>query len=216
MTPGHDGGAATVLLVDDHPLIRHGMAEMLAAEPWCAATVHGGSEREALELADRHRPDLAVVDLGLPDGGGVRLVQRLVGRLPGCRIVVLTMTRDGSTVQECLRAGAHGYLLKDSPPQVLLASLRTVRGGGTVLGPGVSSGTGPPGRPAPPFDVLTPREVQLVTLLAGGVATPGIARRLAVTEKTVRNQLAEVQAKVGAADRVQLVLLAQRSGLAAP
>jgi DNA-binding NarL/FixJ family response regulator len=200
----------TVLVLDDHPMVRHGMAVLLAAEPWVSQVVQAGSLAEARRLATMDRPDVAVVDLGLPDGDGVGFLRELTALAPGCAALVLTMTEDPGTVRAALDAGARGYVLKDADPDLVLAAVRTVAAGGRVLGPRVDDRAGPPA----PFDTLTPRELRLVVLLAGGRTARQIGSALAISEKTVRNQTAAVLAKVGVADRVQLALLAQRAGLA--
>lgn len=212
---GDDVRPALVLLVDDHPVVRRGLAAMLAGEPWVGRLIEAGTVAEALRLAVLEKPDAAVVDLGLPDGDGVSLIRRLRHAVPGCLALVLTMTQDDTTVQACLAAGATGYLLKESAPDALLPALRTVLDGGLVLGPQVASGALSGVRrdiPAP-FDVLSPRELQHVGLLADGLSGAQIAATLNVTEKTVRNQMAAILAKLGIADRVRVALLARDAGL---
>lgn len=208
---------AVVLLVDDHPIVRRGMASLLSGEPWIARLIEAGTAAEAARLATVETPDVAVVDLALPDGGGVGLIRQIKLAVPNCLVLVLTMTRDGAMVQACLAAGASGYLLKDSAPEALVPSLRTVVEGGLVLGPDVTLGSfHAPHRPSPPFDVLTPRELRHVSLLASGLSSAEIARRLDVTDKTARNQMATILTKLGVADRVQAALLARDAGLHEP
>lgn len=206
---------AVVLLVDDHPVVRRGLAALLSGESWIGRTIEAGTIAEAAKLAVLERPDTAVVDLGLPDGDGVSLIRVLRRSVPGCAVVVLTMTQDDATVQACLEAGAAGYLLKESAPDALLPALRTVRDGGMVLGPQVAA-TALVGvrRSVPsPFDLLSPRELQHVGLLASGRSGPQIADALNVTEKTIRNQMAGILAKLGVADRVQVALMARDAGI---
>lgn len=206
---------AVVLLVDDHPVVRRGLVALLGGENWIGRTIEAGTIAEASKLAVLERPDIAVVDLGLPDGDGVSLFRVLQRSTPQCSIVVLTMTHDDATMRTCLEAGASGYLLKESAPDALLPALRTVRDGGLVLGPQVATNAlvGVRRSVPSPFDVLSPRELQHVGLLASGRSGPQIASALNVTEKTVRNQMAGILAKVGAADRVQVALMARDAGL---
>ncbi len=207
--------SALVLLVDDHPVVRRGLAAMLNGAPWVGRLVEAGTVADALRLGVLERPGVAIVDLGLPDGDGVSLIRRLRHAVPDCAVLVLTMTQDDATVQACLAAGATGYLLKESAPDALLPALRTVLDGGLVLGPRVSTVALNNGRrsvPAP-FDLLSPRELQHVGLLAEGLSGGQIADALDVTEKTVRNQMAAILAKLGVADRVRLALLARDAGL---
>lgn len=206
---------ATVLLVDDHPVVRRGLAAMLHGEAWVGRLVEAGTVADALRIAVLEKPNAAVVDLGLPDGDGVSLIRRLRHAVPGCLVLVLTMTQDDATVQACLSAGATGYLLKESAPDALLPALRTVLDGGLVLGPRVATSAISGARKAvpSPFDLLSPRELQHVGLLAAGLSGGQIAGALNVTEKTVRNQMAAILAKLGVSDRVRLALLARDAGL---
>lgn len=207
--------AATVLLVDDHPLVRRGLGALLDLEPWVGRIVEAGSVTQGAAIGAVENVDMAVVDLGLPDGDGVDLVRRL-RRTPGCPVLVLTMTRDDATVRDCLAAGAGGYVLKDSAPDAVVRATRTVFEGGLVLGPGVVFAT-LPGRPAsalpPPLDRLSPGDLRLLGLLAQGCTNAELAREIGVTEKTVRNRVAVMLGVLGVADRVQAALLARDRGL---
>jgi DNA-binding NarL/FixJ family response regulator len=214
--PARDG--RTVLVVDDHPVVRHGMAAMLAAESWVDRVVEAGTVAEARRAATTDQPDVAVVDLTLPDGDGVRLIRDLPAIAPRCATLVVTMTNDTGTVRAALDAGARGYVLKDAAPDVLVAAVRTVAAGGRVLGPRVDDGSGADrrgARPPAPFDTLTPRELRLAVLVGEGRTNREIGAALSISEKTVRNQVAIVTAKLGVADRVQAALLARRVGLTA-
>jgi DNA-binding NarL/FixJ family response regulator len=206
----------TVMVVDDHPVVRRGMASMLGAEAWVARVIEAGTAGEARRLATFNRPQVGVVDLNLPDGDGVALIRELVRIAPACAVVVVTMTNDAGTVRAALEAGAKGYVLKDAAPDMLVSAVRTVAGGGRAFGPHVESDE-PAGRgtrrPPAPFDGLTPRELQLVTLLSAGRSNREIARAMALSEKTVRNQVSIITAKLGVGDRVQAALLAHRAGL---
>lgn len=209
-------GGRTVLVVDDHPVMRHGLVALLAAEEWAGRVVEAGGEVEGARLAVLERPSLAIVDLGLPDGSGVGLIARIRQSVPECSIVVLTMTADDAAVETCLDAGARGYLRKDTPPPALIHALRVVAEGGTVLGPGIGPGTlgrGTTGDLAPPLDRLSPRDLVVVRLLGEGRGNAEIARRLQVSEKTVRNRLSTIYSVLGVADRVQAALLAREKGL---
>lgn len=205
---------ATVLLVDDHPLVRRGLAAVLGLEPWVGRVVEAGTVREGAATGAVEGVDVAVVDLGLPDGSGVELVRRL-RRSPGCPVLVLTMTRAEGVVRECLAAGATGYVLKDSPPDAVVRAARTVFDGGLVLGPEVAaalSGARPTALPAP-LDRLSPGDLRLLELIAHGRTNPEIARETGVAEKTVRNRVALLLGTLGVADRLQAALLAREHGL---
>jgi two-component system, NarL family, response regulator DevR len=207
--------AATVLIVDDHPVVRRGLAAMLGLEDWVARVVEAGSVRDGAAAGATERADVAVVDLGLPDGDGVELVRRL-RRAPGCPVLVLTMTRDEGIVRACLAAGAGGYLLKDSPPDAVVRAVHTVLDGGLVLGPEVARAALPITRPArlpAPLDRLTPADLRLLALVADGRTNPRIAAELGVAEKTVRNRVSTLLGVLGVEDRVQAALLAREKGL---
>lgn len=214
-----DGSSAAVLLVDDHPLVRHGLRLLLEAEPWVDRVVEAATAGEAARLATTARPDVAVVDLGLPDSDGVELIRLLRRVVPECRTLVLTMTRDEASVRACLAAGAAGYMLKDTAPRAVVNAIRTVLDGGLVLGPRVTAGPAGAGRDGPlppPLDRLAPHDIQLLTLLAEGNRNGEIARALGISEKTVRNRLSGILARLGVADRVQAALLARDKGLLGP
>jgi DNA-binding NarL/FixJ family response regulator len=205
--------ADTVLVVDDHPVVRRGLVSLLAGEPGVARVVEAGGLVEARRLATLDRPGLALVDLALPDGDGVGLVRDLLAIVPACAVVVMTMTNDPGTVRAAGTAGARGYLLKDTDPETLLAAIRTVRAGGRALGPGVADDRpGAATRPGP-LDALSPRDRQLLALLVDGRSTREIARSMSLSEKTVRNQISIISGKLGVADRVQAALVYHRAGL---
>jgi two-component system, NarL family, nitrate/nitrite response regulator NarL len=204
----------TVLLVDDHPVVRRGMVALLAVESWVGRTIEAGTLAEARRLVTTERPDIVAVDLTLPDGDGTELIREMATIAPGCAAIVVTMSNDPGAVDAALRAGAQGYLLKDAAPELLIGALRAVAGGGRILGPGVSSGLFEGARrPAGPIDRLTARERQVLTLLAQGRGNSEIARTLSLSEKTVRNQVSIIVVKLGVSDRVQAALLAHRSDL---
>lgn len=207
-----------VLVVDDHPVVRGGLVALMSTLDWVARTVEADGVARAVEVAETHRPDLAVVDLGLPDGDGIDLTRRLRTLAPEVRVLVLTMSSSGDSAREALAAGASGYVLKETAPEVLLGALRTVADGGLVLGPNVGGGDllggdGTQGAAPAPFDRLSPRELQLVRLVAAGRSNAEIARRMSLADKTVRNQVSSILTRTGAADRVQLALLARDTRL---
>lgn len=210
------GGPITVLIVDDHPLIRHGLSALLELENWVAEVLAASTAREGLELAVTRCPGLAVVDLGLPDVTGTELITRLRRARPDCAQLVLTMNSEESAVRACLLAGANGYVLKGSPPEVVLRAAQTVADGGLVLGPEVRTAlvtdAGAPKLPEP-LSRLTARDLDLLTHLAEGSSNREIARALGLSEKTVRNRLSGVFLTLGVADRVQAALVARDHGL---
>lgn len=207
--------SATVLLVDDHPLMRRGLAALLTGEAWVARVVEAGTVRDGAAVGAIESVDLAVVDLGLPDGRGVDLVRSLC-RNPGCPVLVLTMTTEHEVVRECLDAGATGYLLKDTPPEAVARAAQTVLDGGLVLGPQVAGASLARGRQdqlSAPLDRLGPTDLRLLALLADGLTNGQIAREMHLAEKTVRNRVSRILAVLGVRDRLQAALLARDAGL---
>lgn len=207
-----------MLLVDDHPVVRRGLKALLAAQPWVGSLAEADGVATGLEAALALRPDVAVVDLGLPDGDGLTLTTRLRSALPGCAVLVLTMTADPGRARALLAAGASGYLVKETDPDLVVAAVQTVAQGGLVLGPHLDRETvlaagSVDGVPAP-FDRLSPRELQIVRLLGTGSSNTEIARRLGVADKTVRNQVSSILAKIDAKDRVHVALLVHEHLLA--
>ena len=211
---------ATVLLVDDHPIVRRGLAALLGIEPWVGAVLEAATVREGHERAVAGRPDVAIVDLGLPDGDGLALLPRLRRAVPACAQLVLTMTNDPAVVRACLAAGANGYLLKDTPPATIVLGVQTVLDGGLVLGPEVSAAAlqpAPSGRSAlpAPLDRLTPTELRILGMVGTGSTNAAIAAALGIAEKTVRNRLTSILSTIGATGRVQAALIARDAGLTA-
>lgn len=207
-----------VLVVDDHPVFRRGMVALLEGEPWVECVLQAGTVREAVREAVTGAVNAVVMDVALPDGDGIEATARITAARPGVAVLVVTMTLDQSLVARALRAGARGYTLKDTDPEVLLDALRTVAQGGLVLGPGVGEqalaalGQAPLALP-PPLDGLTPRELDILRRLGTGGTNAQIARALNLSEKTVRNQLSSIFAKIGVSDRVRAALLARDAGL---
>ncbi len=208
-----------VLIVDDHPVVRRGLRTMLEGEPWVAEVAEAATVAEAVKEAVTQQVQVVAMDVALPDGDGIDATRRILRACPGVRVLVLTMADDEDVVARAFDAGARGYLLKDTDPEFVIDSLRAVAAGGVVLGPRIglavlTAGQRQPDRLPPPLDQLTPREYEILSLLAVGDSNARIARQLGVTEKTVRNQLTNVFSKLEVADRVQAALLARRMGLA--
>jgi DNA-binding NarL/FixJ family response regulator len=206
-------GQARVLLVDDHPVFRRGLAALLAVEEWVRDVLEAGDVAGALEAVRARRPDVVVLDLGLPDGSGVDAVRPIRLAYPGTVVLVLTMDEDDVQVRRVLAAGASGYLLKQSEPEAVVAAVRTVLLGGSVLGAGVARPAVPAPGPPPPFDGLTPRQLAVARAVAAGRSTTRVGRELGIADKTVRNILSSVLAATGTTDRVALALLARERGL---
>ncbi|ACQ80440.1 two component transcriptional regulator, LuxR family [Beutenbergia cavernae DSM 12333] len=206
----------TVLVVDDHPVYRRGIAHLLAAGGYDVVGEAAGV-REAEQLALRLRPSVVIMDLGLPDGSGVDATSRIVAANPGTRVVVVTLFDDDGSVQRALAAGAAGYVVKDADPDEILAAVRAVETGAMVLGAhlagAVLGAAAVAARPAEDVWGLTPRERQVLDLLVKGLTNRAIAERLGLSGKTVANNVSVILGKLGATDRVEATQLvrAQRA-----
>jgi DNA-binding NarL/FixJ family response regulator len=192
-----------VLVVDDHPLFRAGLAGLLATvEDVEVVDAVGDGEtavRRSLELS----PDVVLMDLNLPGLPGLEAIRRIVARTPSPAVLVLTMVDDDDTVTAALRVGARGYLLKGAVQEEVLAALRTVAGGGVVFGAGAAQRVLAGDRR---IGDLTPRESEVLALVADGRSNTEIARELGLSLKTVQNHVSNVLAKLQVRDRTQAAL----------
>jgi len=205
-----------IVLVDDHPMVRDGLSALFETIDDCAVVGVASNGEEALRVVREHRPDVTLMDLAMPVMGGVEAIKRLVSHDPGARVVVLTMSDDDASVRAAMRAGARGYLLKDSGQHEVLAAVRAAANGQLVFGATVVPkvvGLLEPGAAAAPFPDLTDREREVLDLLASGLGNQAIARRLDVSSKTVANVISNILPKMGAADRGAAIALARARGL---
>ncbi|MET7465998.1 response regulator transcription factor [Nonomuraea sp. NPDC005501] len=214
----------TVLIVDDHPVVREGLRGMLAAEPGIEVAGEAGSGDEAVAVAPRLRPDVVLMDLRMPAGDGVSAIRRMG---PEFRVIVLTTYEGDADVGRALAAGAAGYLLKDVSRAELAAAVRAVAGGGTALAPSVAArlagarardpaatGHFTAKTPAVPEGAgLSAREREVLELVARGLTNAEIGRRLFIGEATVKTYLLRVFRKLGVGDRTSAVLVAMELGL---
>ncbi|HXG77472.1 MAG TPA: response regulator transcription factor [Gaiellaceae bacterium] len=211
-----------VLLVDDQSLVRAGFRMILAAEPGLEVVGEASDGAEAVALARAARPDVVLMDVRMPGLDGIETTRRIVAGETAPRVLVLTTFDLDEYVYEALRAGASGFLLKDAPEEQLLAGIRIVADGGSLFAPAVTrrlverfAGARP--RPAPPgLDELTPRELEILRLLARGLSNAEIAAHLVVSDHTVKTHVAHVLRKLDLRDRVQAVVLAYEAGVVRP
>ncbi len=193
-----------VLVVDDHPLFRTGITSLLETVPDMEVVGEAADGEEAIRRTLEMLPDVVLMDLNLPRTPGLEATRRIVASAPDCSVLVLTMQGDEASVVAALRVGASGYVLKDAGQEQVLAAIRTVAAGGSVVGPGVAGRrlleSTPGGAP------LTPRESEVLALLARGASNAEIAHELGLSVKTVQNHVSNVLAKLQARDRTQAVL----------
>jgi DNA-binding NarL/FixJ family response regulator len=210
----------TVVVVDDHPVVRAGMQKVLDTAADISVVAEGTRGEEALQLVDRHRPDVLLLDVRLPDLSGVEVCQQLHHRAVETAVLILTAYDDARTVFGLLERGAAGYVLKDEALQILVSAVRAVAAGETWLSPAVASQVVDRALREPPSESsesslfsLTPRETQVLRLLAQGLDNAAIAECLMVTKRTVQNHVSTIYSKLDATSRTEAALWAIRHGL---
>jgi DNA-binding NarL/FixJ family response regulator len=199
-----------VLVVDDHRLVRAGLVSLLQAAGDVEVVGEAADGRQALEVARATRPAVTLMDLSMPVLGGVEATRMLLQEQPGTRVVALTSFSDRQRVNDVLAAGAIGYLLKDCRPDDLLAAVRAAADGHTPLDPRVA-GALLPGQQPPAVDLLSDREKQVLRLAAQGLANKQIARRLGISESTVKVHLGSIFRRIGVQDRTSAALWAKEN-----
>ena len=214
-----------VLLADDQPLIRSGIRLLLDAEDDIEVVAEAADGQEAVTLAVQHRPDIALIDIQMPGTSGVEATRQIVAdeRLESVRVVILTNFGLDEYIFRALRAGASGFLLKDTQPTELLQALRVVMGGDALLSPAVTRrlisefvARPPDAETAVGMETLTNREREVVALIAHGLSNDEIADALVVSPTTAKTHVSRSMIKLGARDRAQLVVFAYQTGLVTP
>jgi DNA-binding NarL/FixJ family response regulator len=205
-----------VLIADDHPVYRDGLR--LTLDGWERAMLVGEASDgdEAVALASRLQPDVVVMDVQMPGQTGVDATRAIVASSPATAVLVLTMFEEDDLVIAAMRAGARGYLLKGATRDELRNAIITVAAGGAVFGPAVASRLGAiieRGSRDRPFPGLTDREHEVLELMAQGRANPDIARRLSISEKTVRNHASMIFAKLEVLGRPEAIVRAREAGM---
>ncbi|KRE42167.1 response regulator transcription factor [Knoellia sp. Soil729] len=208
-----------VAIADDHPMYRFGLAAVLAQSDDVEVVAQVGTGEELLAAVNEHQPDVAITDLSMPGVDGVQATSRLLSQRPDLPILVLTMHEDDEHVFAALRAGARGYLVKGADGTEIVGAVRTVAAGGAVYGGSVArrivsfySGGAEQSPTERAFPQLTPRERDVLELVALGCRNHEIARRLQMSDKTVRNHVSAILTKLQVPDRTAAALRARDSG----
>jgi NarL family two-component system response regulator LiaR len=221
-----------ILIVDDHTLFRTGARKMLEAEEDMRVVGEAATGREALEQARELMPDVILMDIKMPDPlaadprsasgqalDGIEATRRLSREMPHVGVIFCTMFEDDEFVFAGLQAGGRGYILKDDDPETMLRAIRAVSHGESLLGPTIAQKvmrqfSAVPDEQTPLYDDLTPRELEVLKLIAEGLANREIAEELTISEKTVKNHINNIFSKLHINDRSQAMLYAIRKGLA--
>lgn len=211
-------GAIRVLIADDHAIVRKGIRALLATEPGIDVVGEAGDGLEAVAQAERVRPDVILMDMVMPRMDGVEAIQRITAQRPGARILVLTSFAADDKVFPAIKAGALGYLLKDSGPEELIQAIHQVHQGQPSLHPVIArrllDELSQPARRKPTTEPLTGREVEVLRLVARGASNRQIAEQMVISDATVRTHVSNILGKLHLASRTEAALYALREGLA--
>lgn len=200
-----------ILLVDDHPIMRHGLAQLLRTEEGLTVCGESGSAKDGLQAVGELKPDLVIIDLTLPDKNGLELLKDIQAVYPGTQCLVLSMHEESLYAERALRAGARGYLMKETAADNLVVAVRKVLGGGIYVSDTMASRmleqvTGNRGKPGVSgIDTLTDRELEILEMIGQGVATKILAERLSISTRTVEAHRAHIKDKLGISDGAALV-----------
>lgn len=200
-----------ILLIDDHPIMRHGLAQLIRAEDGLCVCGEAGSARDGLSAVETSKPDLVVIDLTLPDKNGLELLKDIQAMHPGTLCLVLSMHDESMYAERALRAGARGYIMKEAAADHLITAARKVLAGGIYVSDSMASKmleqvTGNRTKTAAAgMDTLTDRELEVLDMIGHGVATKIIAERLCISVRTVEAHRAHIKDKLGITDGAALV-----------
>ena len=207
-----------VLIVDDHAIVREGQMALIDTEPGMEVVGEAQDGFEAVEMADKIQPDVILMDLEMPRKGGIEAIGEIKAENPDARILVLTSYTEDEKVYAAIKAGAQGYLLKDSSPNEILAAIRQVHHGETSMRPSIAEKLmrelQRSSNLKPTVDPLTEREVEILKLVAQGLPNQEISEQLVISERTVRTHVTNILSKLHLANRTQAALYALREGLA--
>lgn len=202
-----------VLVVDDHRVVRAGLETLLSSAEDIDVVGTAADGEEAVAVAADVRPDVILMDLSMPGVDGIEATRRITAADAVVKVVVLTSFNEQTKVVGAVEAGAVGYVLKDAEPDRLLEAIRAAAAGGAPIDPRAATALLSPRQAAPTNVDLTPRETEVLQLVAAGLASKQIARRLGISEKTVKAHLTNIYQRLGVSDRTQAALWAERHGL---
>jgi DNA-binding NarL/FixJ family response regulator len=212
-----------ILVADDHALFREGLQALFSATPDIELVAEAADGEEAVALAESVHPDVALLDINMPGLNGVEAARRILKAAPTVGVIMVTMLEDDASVFSAMRAGARGYVLKGARHEELLQAIRAVAGGQALFGPAIAArmmnffenveANLKPTVPEDAFPELTARENEVLALIAQGVSNTGIAEKLVISDKTVRNHITSIFSKLQVADRAAAIILARNAGL---
>jgi DNA-binding NarL/FixJ family response regulator len=198
-----------ILVIDDHPLLRDGIAALLGGQDDMELVAQASNGSEGIELFRTHAPDITLMDLQMPGKNGIEAITAIRQGAPNARIIVLTTYSGDVQVLRALDAGARAYLLKDLLHKELLDTIRTVHAGNKTMSPALAAELAEHAGE----DTLTPKEIDVLRLIAGGHANKEIAARLSITEETVKSRVKNILSKLGANDRTHAAMIGLKRGI---
>jgi DNA-binding NarL/FixJ family response regulator len=207
-----------VLIADDHPVFRDGLATLLEPHPDIEVVARASDGAEAVALAAEHHPDVVVMDIQMPEVNGIEATRRVLAADPGVGVLVFTMGEDDGTLLSAMRAGARGYLVKGASQDEVTRAITSVHAGGVVFGSSLAARIGEllspsPTRSATQFPMLTEREREVLDLIAAGRTNGQIASALFLAPKTVRNNVSAILSRLQATDRAEVIIRARDAGM---
>jgi len=209
MTPSTGSNSIRILAVDDHPLLRSGIAALLATQPDMKLVAEASNGHEAIQQFRAHQPDITLMDLQMPEMNGVDAMIAIRGEFPEARIIILTTYAGDVQVVRAMKTGARAYLLKSLLDKELLETIRAVHAGKKALSPEASFELAEHSTD----ESLTPREVEVLQLIAAGNANKQIADKLSITEETVKGRVKNILSKLGANDRTHAAMIGVKRGI---